>query len=186
MVRTSANPGKYTFIKKTPMLSLDVYGESSVPNKRAVFSASGNDFSKLEKVLIEQAQCFEEISNGADIDYVNFGPLLNMVSDLPSRFDNFSVFIMDAITMVNSARLFKKKAFNLAERLHELEQRYVQLQNEYKYLQEHCDEMTDENTVDTDLCLDTSVEIVWILFIRYINISLDIQRMVYGIKKGQA
>lgn len=159
MVRTSATPSKFTFVNTTEMLSLDEYGESSVPNKRSVFSQNGNDFAKLESVLKEQAQCFDEISNGADIDMVNFGPLLNMISELPGRFDNIAVFAMDAITMVNSARLFKKKAFNLAERLHELEQRFVQLQNEYKYLQEHCDEMTKEKTVDTDLCLDTHIEI---------------------------
>ena len=59
------------------------------------------------------------------------------------------------------------------------------MQNEYKYLQEHCDEMTKEETIDTDLCLDTqnveiSMDLVYTLY-QYFSVIRD----GYGMKRGQ-
>ena len=155
----------------------NVYGNSDEPGKRVTFSPGTSDQDDLESLLDIQVNCFNEIIAGADLDKIDFSPLVTGINGLSPTFSNLAAFLLDTLTMINNARIFKNKASNLAEQLDILHDDYEQLKREYEFLKEHCDEISKDEEPDTGITICTNVtvgmDLVYTLYQHFFGYPID-------------
>ncbi len=160
MVSTKHPPGpQIVYFKTRKYLGSNEYASGPIPGKKLVFNKSSGDADKFEEVMEVQTKCFNEIIAGADISKFDFSPLVILLNCLHPKFDAMKNFLFDTLTIVNSSRLYKKKALNLSEQLEILQDEYETLLGKYQWLEQHCGEMDPEEQGDTGLTICTSVEV---------------------------
>jgi len=164
------------FFKTRKYLGSNKYISGDIPGKKLIFNKSSGDADNFEELMEIQTTCFNEIIGGANIDSFDFSKLIGLLNGLNPRFNDMKNFLLDTLTIVNSARLYNNKAINLAEQLEILQDEYEELLGKYKWLEENSGELKNEET-DTSLTFCTKVEIdmnmVYLLYQHFFGYPKD-------------
>jgi hypothetical protein len=147
------------FFQTRKYLGSNKYYSGDIPGKQLTFSKSSSDDDVFEELMEVQSECFNDIQNGANIDNFDFSKLIALLNGLNPKFNDMKNFLLDTLTIVNLSRLYNNKAVNLAKQLKILQDEYEKLLGKYKWLEEHCGELEEEEEAQTNLTFCTKVEV---------------------------
>jgi len=153
------------------------YASGGIPGKKSTFDTASNDDNKFEELMEIQADLFNHIQRGANLNLIDFSNLIILINDLAPKFSYMKNFLIDTLTVVNLARTYFNKAVNLAEQLDILQDEYDKLLKKYQWLEEHSMKLKQDVDTDTSLTFCTNVEVdmdmVYILYQHFFGYPID-------------
>ena len=112
------------FFNTSDYLGLAKYREGSIAGKQLTFSGPSNDDDTFEELMVEQANVFNEIQSGEDLNSFDFTSLITLINGLDPKFNSMKNFLIDTLTVVELARTSYNDGVNVKQQLEILQGEY--------------------------------------------------------------